>query len=102
MATLAEIWTLLEHPQLKEKVSAACLIAAEAIRIEDGQTANHANRLKWAKSVLEDPVGAGADMLRAVLAANNTAPLASITGASDATIQSAVNAAVNIFADGGA
>lgn len=100
MATLAEIWTLLEDPTLKEKVSAACLIAAEAIRVEDSGTANHANRVKWAKAVLKDPVSAGDDMLKAVLAANNSATLGQITGASDATIQSAVSAAVNIFADG--
>jgi len=100
MATLSEIWTLLEDPTLKEKVSAACLVAAEAIRTEDSGTANHANRLKWAKSVLKNPVQAGDDMLKAVLAANSSASLAAITGASDSTIQTAVDAAVNIFADG--
>lgn len=100
MATLSELWTLLEDPALKEKVSAACLVAAEAIRTEDDQTANHTNRLKWAKGVMTDPVKAGDDMLKAVLAANAGASLASITGATDATIQTAVDAAVNIFADG--
>jgi hypothetical protein len=100
MATLAELWTLMESAPLKEKVSSACLIAAEAIRVEDSGTANHANRIKWAKAVLKDHVQAGDDMLKAVLAANSAAALATITAASDATIQSAVNAAVNIFADG--
>lgn len=100
MATLSEIWTLLESPTLKEKVSAACLVAAEAIRVEETETANHANRIKWAKQVLVDPVKAGDDMLKAVLAANASAELSEITGASDATIQAAVNAAVNVFADG--
>jgi hypothetical protein len=100
MATLYEIWTLLEDPALRQKVSAACLIAAEAIRTESDQTANHANRLKWAKATLQSPVQAGQQMLRAVLAANVSATLAQITGASDATIQTAVNNAVNIFADG--
>lgn len=47
-----------------------------------------------------DPVKAGDDMLKAVLAANSAAALASITGAADGTIQDAVNAAVNVFADG--
>jgi hypothetical protein len=100
MATLAELWTLLEDPSLKEKVSAACLVAAEAVRVEDTGTANHANRLLWAKQVLVDPVKAGDDMLKAVLAANASAALASITGATDLTIQTAVNAAINVFADG--
>lgn len=100
MATLAELWTLLDNPALKEKVSAACLIAAEAIRVEDPGTANHANRLAWAKATYLDPVGAGRDVLKAVLAQNASATLAQITGASDSTIQTAVNNAVNTFADG--
>ncbi len=100
MATLAQIWTLLEDPGLKEKVSAACLKAANTIRLEATETANHANRIKWAKSVLVDPVKAGDDMLKAVLAINASAELVAITGASDATIESAVVEAVNIFADG--
>lgn len=100
MATLAEIWTLLDDPNLKQKISSACLIAAEAVRVEDPGTANHANRLEWAKGVFKNPVQAGQDFLRALLAANNTASLAQLTGASDATIQTAVNQAVNIFADG--
>lgn len=76
------------------------MVAAEAVRTEDPGTANHANRLKWAKRVLNDHVDAGADMLKAVVAANASATLAQITGASDATIQAAVNAAIDIFADG--
>lgn len=100
MATLAELWTLMESAPLKEKVSSACLVAAEAIRVEDSETPNHANRVKWAKAVLKDHVQAGDDMLKAVLAANAAVALASISGASDAAIQTAVNNAVNIFADG--
>lgn len=100
MATLSEIWTLLTDPTLQQKVSAACMVAAEAIRTEDAGTANHANRLKWAKRVLNDHVDAGADMLKAVIAANASATLAQITDATDATIQAAVNGAVDIFADG--
>lgn len=100
MATLSEIWTLLEDPSLKEKVASACLLAVETIRTEDAGTANHANRLKWAKAVLKNPVQAGDDMLKAVLAANGSASLATIQGASDSTIIGAVDAAINIFADG--
>lgn len=100
MATLSEIYTLLEDPTLKEKVASACLIAAQAIIEEDAGTTNHANRLKWAKATFKNPVQAGDDLLKAVLAANNSAALASITSASDSTIQTAVNAAVDVFADG--
>lgn len=100
MATLAEIWTLLEDPALKEKVSAACLIAAETVRTEDAGTANHANRLIWAKQTFKNPVGAGQNFLKALLAANSTLTVAQLQGATDAAIQTAVNNAVNIFADG--
>jgi len=100
MATLTEIATLLNDPGLNDKCKSACLIAAQAIQVEAAGTTNHANRLKWAKKVFTDPVSAGTDLLRAVLAANNTAPLASIQAATDSQIQTAVNAAVDTFADG--
>jgi hypothetical protein len=100
MATYTELRTLVNDGTLKDKVSIALLVAAEAIRNEDAGTTNHANRLKYAKKVLTDPDGNADDMLRALLAQNAAASLATITGASDATIQTAVNAAVNIFADG--
>ena len=100
MATLSELWTLLTDPGLQQKVSAACMKAAEAIRVEATDTVNHANRLKWAKKVLNDHVSAGQQMLKAVIAANATLTVAQITGASDAAIETAVAGAVNIFADG--
>lgn len=100
MATLSQLWGLMTHADLTQKVSAACIVAAEAIRVESDATPNHANRLKWAKKVMQDHVSAGADMLKAVLAANAAATEAQIIAASDSTIQDAVSAAVNIFADG--
>jgi hypothetical protein len=100
MATLAELFSELNDPVLQQKTNAACLVAANLVTTEAAGTANHANRLKWAKRVFQDPVGQGLLMLRAVLAANNAATLAQITGASDATIQSAVNAAIDVLADG--
>ena len=100
MATYAELWTLLEDPQLKEKVAAACLHVSQDILDEPDSTTNHANRLKWAKDVFRNPVQAGDDMLKAVLAANTDASVATIQGAADAIIKTAVAAAVDIFADG--
>jgi len=100
MATYTELRTLINDGTLKDKVSIALLIASEAIRVEDAGTANHANRLKWAKKVLQDPDGNADDVLRSLLAQNASASVATITGASDATIQTAVNNSVNTFADG--
>lgn len=100
MAALSELSTLLNDGPLTDKCKAACLVAANAIIGEAGATPNHVNRLKWAKKVFQDPVSQGTLMLRAVLGANSTATVAQINGAADATIQSAVNAAVDTVADG--
>ncbi len=61
---------------------------------------NHDNRLLWAQRAYRDPVGVGAEMLPAVLAANKDATVANITGATDAAIQTNVGDAVDLFADG--
>lgn len=100
MASYAEIWGLFNDGTLHQRTAVACLIAADAIRQESGSTNNHANRLIWAKKVYQDPVAAGAQMLKALLAIYNASTLAQIQSATDAQIQSAVNSSVDIFADG--
>lgn len=100
MATYSELNTLISDPALSERVGIGLLVAAQTILDELPSVTNHANRLKWAKKVLTDPNGNRDDMLRAVLAANNTLTLAQITSATDAQIQAKIDAAVDIFADG--
>lgn len=100
MATYADLKSLESDNTLQNKVEVALWIAAEAIQNEDPGTANHANRLKWAKAVLRDPAGSKDDFLRYLLAANDDQALATIQTASDATVQTHVNNAVDIFADG--
>lgn len=100
MATYAELLTASENSTLNQKIRVACIIAAEAIRTENNATANHANRLIWAKAVFANPVAEAQRMLWAVLAQNKDATLAAITGATDAAVQTAVNAAVDVFATG--
>ncbi len=100
MATLTELSSLINDGPLTDKTKSACLVASQAIILESTGTANHVNRLKWAKKVFQDPVSQGTLMLRAVLAANSTATLAQINSAADATIQTAVNNAVDVVADG--
>lgn len=101
MATLLELKSLFTDPVLGDKVEAACVIVAEEIRAEDSGTANHANRYAWAKTVWTNSAGARDGMLKAILGANNTATVAVINAASDATILAAVRNAVNVFATGG-
>lgn len=100
MATYDELRTAEEDPVFTRRVRTACLVAADIIRLEATSVGNHANRLLWAKGVYKDPDSAAPGMIREVLAANRSATLAQIIGASDATIQTAVNAAVDIFATG--
>jgi len=100
MATYTELFGLRSNDDLRNRVSIACIVAAEAIRSESDATTNHANRLKWAKRVFEHPEIESARMLWALLAANKSATVAQITGVSDTNMQTGVDNAVNLFADG--
>lgn len=98
MATYAELLSASENDVLKNKIRVAVVIAAEVVRTEAGTVTNHANRLVWAKSVFTAPDTEAKRMMWAVLAQNQAATLAQITGATDATVQNAVNNAVDVFA----
>jgi hypothetical protein len=55
MATLATIQTfVLGNPGLQQRFQAARLQAAWNVLAEPGTTTNHANRLVWAKKVMND------------------------------------------------
>lgn len=99
MATYAELQTAAGDTNLNSKVRVACVIAAEAVRTANPGPSNQAARLSWAKKVFENPRTEAERMIWAVLAQNAGATLAQITGASDATVQTAVNAAVDVFAN---
>lgn len=98
MATYAELLILSENTTLQQKVRVACVIAAETVRTEPSGTTNHALRLAWAKTVFADPEGVMKRMLWAVLAQNRAQTSAVIAAASDAGVQTAVDAAVDVFA----
>lgn len=100
MASYSDLYNLITDSSLRNKIRVAVVVAAEAIRNEDVGTANHANRLVWAASVFQDPKGESDRMFWAVIAANKDASVATIQGASDAAIQTQVNAAVDLFATG--
>ena len=102
MATYAELEDRFNDPALKTKVRVAVIVAAQTIFEEDPGTTNHANRLLWAKRAYEQTEAEALTMLKAVLAANKDATTGQIDGASDATVQSAVDAVVDLFANGGA
>jgi len=100
MASYTELYSIFNDPTLGEKIQVACIVAAEAIRNEAPATENHSNRLVWAKKAFENPSAVRQQMLMALLAANKSMSVAELQAASDAAIQTAVNGAVNVFADG--
>lgn len=100
MATYDELLTASGNTALINRVRVATFVSATAIMTEAGATTNHANRLLWAKSVFFDPAQAGLKMMWPVLAQNRALTLAQITGASDVGVQTAVDAAVDVFATG--
>lgn len=100
MATYIEIFDLASNAALRNRVTIACLVAAQAVVVENASTTNHANRLLWAKDVFVDPLGMGQKMLMACLAANAGLTVAQITSAADAALLTAVQNAINVFATG--
>lgn len=100
MATYAELYGLRNDSALKNKIVVACIVAAEAIRNESDTIPNHANRLIWAAAVFANPIGEADRMYWQLLAANKDQTVAQIQGAPDAAIQSATDAAVDLFATG--
>lgn len=101
MATYAELLTLASTASgdtLRNRIRVAVVVAADIVRAEAPATANHANRLVWAKKVLENPDAEAIKMLWAVLAQNRAATVTQITSADDATVQTAVNNAIDLLA----
>jgi len=97
VATYEELFALCSDTALKNRVRVACVVAAESIRQEDPGTVE---RRAWATGVFGNPGQEADRMFWTVLAANKDLPAATIQGASDAAIQSNVDAAVDLFATG--
>jgi len=105
MATYAELLAIATAGDgtttaLRTRIAVAIPIACEAIRTEAVGTANHAARVAWAGKVIQNPGAYVDQVLWAVLAQNNTATTSQILNATDATVQTGVNNAVNLLAGG--
>ena len=95
MATYAELANISDDPGfsgLKEKLNVAVVIKATALL--DGATPTAA-QIAWAQSALSSPVSAANDIQWYVIAANDSASIAAIVGASDSAVQNNVGAAVD-------
>ena len=91
MATYEELYGLRNDDTLRAKVAVAAVIAAQA-KLAGTPTAAEA---AWARGVIANPMATADQVVHLVLAANNTASVAAITGATDASVQTNVDAVVD-------
>ncbi len=97
MATYAELLTATENSVLRNRVRVAIWVAAETIRTEPTGTTNHTARMAWAKRAFENPDAQLEGVLRSILTQNRAQTLAAIIAADDASVQTAVTSAVDVF-----
>jgi len=96
MATYEEVRGLFNDSALKNKVATAVIIAAQGI-LENG-AATSAQK-SWADKAFSNPEAEARRIYMSVLAANKDTAVAGITGATDAAIQTNVDAAIAMFVD---
>jgi hypothetical protein len=97
MATYTEIVNAAKDETLRQRVAVACVVAANGIFSENAGTANHVERLVWAKRVYESPESEASRVLWSVLAQNKDATAQQIATVTDTSLQTAVDAAVAAF-----
>lgn len=100
MATYSELRTLFSDDDLRHRVEAAVVIAAE---VELADSPGSINGRAWGLKVLRASAEWGRTAFLSILASNKTATVSAIQGASDTTIQTDVDAAKTgwIAAEGG-
>jgi hypothetical protein len=99
MATVYEnIYNLHANSNLRNRVTVAIAKASQDILAEAGTVPNHAERLTWAKTVMHDPADEATKMMWGVL--GNATIRAKGETATDAEVQAAVDAILNVFAVG--
>ena len=98
MATYLELFTEgRENTELLKRSAVALTILASDIAQEASPAIADQ---EWAAQVLQNPFGHAREALAVVLALNNTATLAAIRGATDATLQTNVNQARAVLVAG--
>ena len=99
MATYAELYELRSDSSLRNRVAMAVAVKAQALI--DGNSPTAA-QIAWASAAISNPTSKADMLMNYVLAANKDASVGQISSASDAAIQSNVDAAVDALVDGGA
>lgn len=101
MALYTELYQLAQaDATLKARCAVAVVVAADTVRLEPGATTNHQNRMLWAAEALKAPGVWGERMLWAALAQNKALTVAQIQAANDASLQTAINNVIDLFATG--
>lgn len=100
MASLLQVYNLRYAGTLKPRVTVAIAKACFDIFAEAGSTPNHAERVVWAKSALQNTTAVAESMMWAII--SDSAILAAGDSATDGEIISAVNSFINVFALSGA
>ena len=90
MATYIEIRDLFSDSVLRNRIDVATIIAANDLLSGTPTAADQS----WAAAAFGNPRGEGQKAFMAVLAVNNAATVAQITGATDAEIQTNVDGVV--------
>lgn len=98
MATYLELKALESDQNLINKVEVAIWSAINTIAGESTGTANHAARVTWAQRAASGTADMARTALRLVLAANSSLTPVQMQAASDAAIQTAVNATIVVLA----
>lgn len=98
MATYAELYDLRGNPLLLHKVVVAVMKKSQVLLDVATPTAN---QLAWAKATLTNPGQMAQTLFYYVLAANSSATVSQIQNATDASIQTNVDAAADKFIAGG-
>jgi len=94
--SLAQVFSLSTNGQFRGLIQAAVAKASYDITNEDPGTANHAERLVWAKNTMKDPSTAMMQMVWLVL--QNPTVVADGTSFVENDIQFAVNSNINNIA----
>src|SRR5690242_9409133 len=95
--TYAELWALRTSPSLLSRFTVSVETTVHAIFVEDPATANHANRVAWAKRAFfaTDAAQRYADMIRRIAVVSD----AGLQSAGESVTDAAIQAIVNSYAD---
>ena len=98
MATYAELHELRSDSTLRNRVTVAVVVKAQELMDSAAPTTGE---IIWANDALQNPVQKAKEVLNYVIAANKSATVDQIQGATDVAVQTNVNTAADVLIAGG-